>query len=242
MTEAKTSLKRTLVGKVVSDKRAKTVTVLVERRVKHELYGKIVAKSSKYHAHDEKGEFHTRRRDRNHREPADLQDQELGRDPPGREGHRGLTARSPAGTSETAHNVALAAVFVLLVAPHEEIAAMIKVGDALPAVHPAGIFGSRRQWLQHRPESGQRGQGDRRARPSRCSALPGAFTPTCSAKHVPGFVEQCRRIQEGGRRRDLVRERQRRLRDGRLGARPEDRPARSACWPTAAATSPRRPA
>jgi small subunit ribosomal protein S17 len=48
---------RTLVGKVVSDKRAKTVTVLVERRAKHELYGKIVAKSSKYHAHDEKGEY-----------------------------------------------------------------------------------------------------------------------------------------------------------------------------------------
>ena len=57
MTEAKTSLKRTLIGKVVSDKRAKTVTVLVERRVKHALYGKIVAKSSKYHAHDEKGEY-----------------------------------------------------------------------------------------------------------------------------------------------------------------------------------------
>jgi len=57
MTEAKTSLKRTLIGKVVSDKRAKTVTVLVERRVKHELYGKIVARSSKYHAHDEKGEY-----------------------------------------------------------------------------------------------------------------------------------------------------------------------------------------
>ena len=58
MTEAKKSLKRTLIGKVVSDKRAKTVTVLVERRVKHALYGKIVAKSSKYHAHDEKGEYH----------------------------------------------------------------------------------------------------------------------------------------------------------------------------------------
>jgi small subunit ribosomal protein S17 len=57
MTEAKKSLKRTLVGKVVSDKRAKTVTVLIERRVKHELYGKIVGKSSKYHAHDEKGEY-----------------------------------------------------------------------------------------------------------------------------------------------------------------------------------------
>ena len=56
MTEAKTSLKRTLIGKVVSDKRAKTVTVLVERRVKHPIYDKIVIKSSKYHAHDEKGE------------------------------------------------------------------------------------------------------------------------------------------------------------------------------------------
>ena len=48
---------RTFVGRIVSDKRAKTVTVLVERRTAHELYGKIVAKSRKYHAHDEKGEF-----------------------------------------------------------------------------------------------------------------------------------------------------------------------------------------
>ncbi len=48
---------RTLVGKVVSDKRAKTVTVLVERRAKHELYGKIVARSRKYHAHDENGDY-----------------------------------------------------------------------------------------------------------------------------------------------------------------------------------------
>lgn len=48
---------RTLVGRVVSDKRAKTVTVLVERRVTHALYGKIVGRSRKYHAHDEKGEY-----------------------------------------------------------------------------------------------------------------------------------------------------------------------------------------
>ena len=48
---------RTLVGRVVSDKRQKTVTVLVERRTAHELYGKIVARSRKYHAHDEKGEY-----------------------------------------------------------------------------------------------------------------------------------------------------------------------------------------
>jgi small subunit ribosomal protein S17 len=57
MSEAQTSLKRTLIGKVVSDKRAKTVTVMVERRVKHELYDKIVIKSSKYHAHDENSEY-----------------------------------------------------------------------------------------------------------------------------------------------------------------------------------------
>ena len=46
---------RTLVGRVVSDKR--TVTVLVERRAAHELYGKIVARSRKYHAHDEDGVY-----------------------------------------------------------------------------------------------------------------------------------------------------------------------------------------
>lgn len=57
MTQVNASLKRTLVGKVVSDKRSKTVTVLIERRVKHDLYGKIVGKSSKYHAHDEKREY-----------------------------------------------------------------------------------------------------------------------------------------------------------------------------------------
>ena len=57
MTEAKTSLKRTLIGKVVSDKRSKTVTVMIERRVMHPLYGKIMIKSSKYHAHDENGEY-----------------------------------------------------------------------------------------------------------------------------------------------------------------------------------------
>jgi len=55
--EAKPKNTRTLVGKVVSDKRSKTITVQIERRTKHELYGKIVARSSKYHAHDEKGEY-----------------------------------------------------------------------------------------------------------------------------------------------------------------------------------------
>ena len=57
MTQAQETNTRTLVGRVVSDKRAKTVTVQVERRTKHELYGKIVARSRKYHAHDETGEY-----------------------------------------------------------------------------------------------------------------------------------------------------------------------------------------
>jgi small subunit ribosomal protein S17 len=50
--------KRVLTGRVVSDKMDKTITVLVERRVKHELYGKVVTRSKKYHAHDEKNEVH----------------------------------------------------------------------------------------------------------------------------------------------------------------------------------------
>ncbi len=48
---------RTLTGRVVSDKMDKTVTVLVERKVKHPLYGKVIRLSKKYHAHDEKNEF-----------------------------------------------------------------------------------------------------------------------------------------------------------------------------------------
>lgn len=47
---------RTLQGRVVSDKMDKTVTVEVERRVKHPLYGKFVRRSTKVHAHDENNE------------------------------------------------------------------------------------------------------------------------------------------------------------------------------------------
>ncbi|SER60419.1 small subunit ribosomal protein S17 [Nitrosomonas sp. Nm51] len=46
-------LNRTQSGKVTSNKTSKTVTVLVDRRVKHPLYGKIISRSKKYHAHDE---------------------------------------------------------------------------------------------------------------------------------------------------------------------------------------------
>lgn len=47
------SFKRTFTGKVTSNKADKTLTVLVNRRVKHSLYGKIITRSKKYHVHDE---------------------------------------------------------------------------------------------------------------------------------------------------------------------------------------------
>lgn len=50
-------LKRTLTGRIVSDKMDKTVTVLVERRVMHPVLGKVVRRSKKYHAHSENNEF-----------------------------------------------------------------------------------------------------------------------------------------------------------------------------------------
>ena len=50
--------KRVLTGQIVSDKTDKAVVVLVERKVKHPLYGKIIRRSKKYHAHDEGNEFH----------------------------------------------------------------------------------------------------------------------------------------------------------------------------------------
>lgn len=53
MSEANAKVRRTEVGRVVSDKMNKTVTVLVERRVKHPVIGKVMIKSKKYHAHVE---------------------------------------------------------------------------------------------------------------------------------------------------------------------------------------------
>lgn len=57
--QVKQALKRTLIGKVVSDKMDKTVTVLIERHVKHPLYGKIIVRTNKYHAHDESNQAKT---------------------------------------------------------------------------------------------------------------------------------------------------------------------------------------
>jgi small subunit ribosomal protein S17 len=51
--ESAQSTARTLQGRVVSDKMDKTITVLIERRVKHPVYGKYITRSSKVHAHDE---------------------------------------------------------------------------------------------------------------------------------------------------------------------------------------------
>ncbi len=56
MNEEQAKRRRTLMGRVVSDKMNKTVTVLVERRVKHPLIGKVITRSKKYHAHNENNE------------------------------------------------------------------------------------------------------------------------------------------------------------------------------------------
>jgi small subunit ribosomal protein S17 len=58
MSEQKQKNTRSLTGRVVSDKMSKTVTVLVERRVKHGMIGKFMTRSKKYHAHAETNEFH----------------------------------------------------------------------------------------------------------------------------------------------------------------------------------------
>ena len=50
--QEKSALKRTLIGKVVSDKMDKTASVLVERRMKHPIYGKVVRRTKKYLVHD----------------------------------------------------------------------------------------------------------------------------------------------------------------------------------------------
>lgn len=50
-------LKRTLNGRVTSNKMDKTVTVLVERKIKHPLYGKFITRTKKYHAHDDNNQF-----------------------------------------------------------------------------------------------------------------------------------------------------------------------------------------
>jgi small subunit ribosomal protein S17 len=50
-------IERTAIGKVLSNKMDKTITVLVERKVKHPLYGKYINQSNKFHAHDEKNEI-----------------------------------------------------------------------------------------------------------------------------------------------------------------------------------------
>jgi small subunit ribosomal protein S17 len=49
------NLRKTRTGLVTSDKMDKTITVAVERKVKHPIYGKFVKKTTKFHAHDEKG-------------------------------------------------------------------------------------------------------------------------------------------------------------------------------------------
>ena len=74
-----TDKRRTIEGRVVSNKMQKTVTVLLERQVQHPLYGKIVRRSTKVHAHDENGECKEGDVVRIAEDASDVEDQELAR-------------------------------------------------------------------------------------------------------------------------------------------------------------------
>src|SRR6218665_219738 len=185
MTEAQKSLKRTLIGKVVSDKRQKTVTVLVERRVKHELYGKIIARSSKYHAHDEKGEYKLGDMIEITESRPLSQTKNLGGQPPGAKGRPAVSARATAGAAgrhnlprpakpfATTHNVGRFALCGLVGAiPRQGFLAKPPVESTIqrrashdqsrrpPARnHADGVSRSRRPGLQRGPQPRARCRG-----------------------------------------------------------------------------------
>jgi peroxiredoxin/ribosomal protein S17 len=188
MTEAKTSLKRTLIGKVVSDKRAKTVTVLVERYVKHELYDKIVVKSSKYHAHDERSEYKLGDVLKSLK-AVPCPEPRIGLRPDWFKRQQ-LSDRSAESKKDQAtENQSL--FFRYLQEP-----CMLKVGDTLPSVTLMEAF-----WPEEGACSMPQPVQTKDALAGKTVvvfAVPGAYTPTCSAKHLPGYVEHANALKAKG--------------------------------------------
>ena len=92
----------------------------------------------------------------------------------------------------------------------------IKVGDRIPDGTLTEMVDTERPGCTIGPNNftvSEQAKGKRIA----IFGLPGAFTPTCSAKHVPSYVQNIDALRAQGRRRGVVRLRERRLRDGRLG-------------------------
>ena len=168
---------------MVSDKREKTVTVLIERRVKHELYGKIVGKSSKYHAHDENNEYKT----------GDVI--EITESRPLSKTKNWVATRLVKGIAgvslpgialhacKTTHNVGRFSLGRPLLERSSRFVLpetrMIQIGDTCP-IPPDGIQRGGRQWLQPGPQPVQVGAACA-GKTIALFAVPGAFTPTCSA-------------------------------------------------------------
>src|SRR5690606_21247533 len=125
---------------------------------------------------------------RDHRKPPDLQDQELGCHPPGREGRGGLTNRD-CGRTRLQDPSKRPTMWAVLLFHHQTGAAqMIKVGDNLPDVTLQEYSEVEGNGCSIGPNPVKVADATK-GKTIALFALPGAVTPTCSAKHVPGYVE-----------------------------------------------------
>ena len=192
---------------MVSDKRAKTVTVLVERRVKHELYDKIVAKSSKYHAHDEKGEYKTGdvveiTESRPLSKTKNWVATRLVQKPPWCDPHCAACSAECKSDRQFGRFFFFRACFARAFQPrppgqHNEEQSMIKVGEKIPAatlMEYSEVEGNGCSIGPNAVDTLKASAGKTIA----VFALPGAFTPTCSAKHVPGYVQHAADFKAAG--------------------------------------------
>ena len=126
-----------------------------------------------------------------------------------------IPATSRRRQAETAHNVGRFS-FIRSIS-------MIKVGDTLPAATLQEYSEVEGNGCSIGPNPVDVAEGDAPARPSPCSRCPAPSRPPARPSTCPATSQHCDDVEGRGRRRDLVRLRQRRVRDGRLGARPEDR-------------------
>ena len=176
--------------------------MLVERRTKHELYGKIVGKSSKYHAHDEKGEYKLATWSRSPRAVrisktkswvvTRLVQKAAAVSQPTHEAFAGPRAKRPERWNTGVRPFSISG------AGTARSKNMIKVGDKLPAGKLQEFIEVEGNGCSIGPNSFDVEQLTARGKTIAIFGLPGAYTPTCSAKHVPGYVEKFDELKKAG--------------------------------------------